>query len=323
MATRRALLAAPAVLAAPALVATPAHAQAEPLRIIASFPPGAALDGIARLLADAAPRHGFGAALVDNRPGANGNIAAGLAARARADGRTLVMAIDTSWTVNPHLYPELGYDPAMLAPVAIAGTFGVVLLAHPSAGISDLAGFAAAARRAPLLYASGGNGSPGHLGMAWLGEALGLPATALEHVPFRGNAQAMAELLSGRVPAGFIALSGAAGHIRAGSLRALAVSTPARMAALPEVPTVAEQGVAGFDLRFAYILAAPAATPPETRAALARFVAEVLASEAGAARLRALATEPESGDGAAASAWIARAKPAWGRVVVATRMQLD
>lgn len=317
MTTRRALL------AAPALLATPARAQGEPLRLLASFPPGAALDAIARLLAEAAPRHGLGAALVDNRPGANGNIAAGLAARARPDGRTLVMAIDTTWTVNPHLYPDLGYDPAALAPVAIAGTFGVVLLVHPAAGITGLAGFIAAARRSPLLYASGGNGSPGHLAMAWLGEALGLPAAALEHVPFRGNAQAMTELLSGRVPAGFIALSGAVEHLRSGALRALAVSTPARMAALPEVPTVAEQGVAGFDLRFAYILAAQAATPEPLRATLARFVAEVLASEPGAARLRALATEPESGDGAAAAAWIARAKPAWGRVVAATRMQVD
>jgi tripartite-type tricarboxylate transporter receptor subunit TctC len=316
--TRRALLGAAATLALPRLAA----AQ-EPMRIVATFPPGAALDGIARLLADAAPRHGLGPAIVDNRPGANGNIAAALVSRTPPDGRTLLFAIDTAFTVNPHIYRGLGYEPAALEPVAMAGTYPVVLLVHPSTGIATLAEFLAAARRTPLLYASAGNGSPGHLAMAHLGHALGLPAGALEHVPFRGNAEAITALLAGQVQAGFIAISGGAAFVTDGRLRALAVSGPTPIPALPNVAPVAAQGHPGFDVRFAYLLMGPRGVPEAAKRGWAEAVRAVFADPASQTRLSGWAVTPETGDAAAGAEWIARNSPRWREVVQASGMRVE
>jgi tripartite-type tricarboxylate transporter receptor subunit TctC len=296
----------------------PARAQGDATRIVASFPPGAALDGVARLLADGASRGIYGrprgAVVVDNRAGANGNIAASLVVRSPADGRTLLLAIDTTFSLNPHLYANLGYDPRELEPVAIAGTYPVVLLAHPSTGIADLEGFVRTTRERPMLYASAGNGSPGHLAMEFLRSSLALPAAALEHVPFRGNAEAMTDLLAGRVQAGFIAVSGGADFVRDGRLRAIAVSGPRRLAMLPEAPTVAESGHPGFDVRFAYLLMAPRGLSAEVRRDWSGLVTAVMAEPTARARLENWAVEPEAGDPDQAAAWIASASERWGRV---------
>ncbi|MCS6931341.1 MAG: tripartite tricarboxylate transporter substrate binding protein, partial [Acetobacteraceae bacterium] len=258
MTHRRALLAAAAALP----LARAASAQ-EATRLVAAFPPGAALDGIARILAEEAAQAGLGTTVVENRPGANGNIVGAHVGRARPDGRTLLFTIDTTLSVNPHLYPDLGYDPAGLQPVALAGTFPLALLVHPGSGITTLSGFVAAARARPLFYTSGGNGSPGHLAMEALRAALGIPQERLEHVPQRGNAEAIQDLVSGRVQAGFLAVSGGAGLVREGRLRPLAISGTRRMALLPEVPTIPEAGgPPGFDIRFAYLLMAPRGLEP-------------------------------------------------------------
>jgi tripartite-type tricarboxylate transporter receptor subunit TctC len=296
-----------------------ALAQVEATRIVAAFPPGAALDGVARLLADGAARGAGGrprgTVVVENRAGANGNIAAALVARAPTDGRTLLLAIDTTFSLNPHLYANPGFDLARdLEPVAIAGTYPVALLVHPSSGIADLSGFLRAAQERPLLYASAGNGSPGHLAMEHLRSTLGLPPAALEHVPFRGNAEAMTDLLAGRVAAGFIAVSGGADFVRDGRLRAIAVSGPRRLAMLPEAPTVAEAGHPGFDVRFAYVLMAPRGVPEAARRDWAGIVAAVFAEPQVRERLTTWAVEPEVGGPAEAGEWIASASRRWGKV---------
>ncbi|WP_372618448.1 Bug family tripartite tricarboxylate transporter substrate binding protein [Falsiroseomonas sp.] len=317
-ATRRALLAAATLLAAPPV----ARAQ-DVMRIVATFPPGAALDGIARLLAEAAPNHGLGNAIVDNRPGANGNIAAAQVARAQPDGRTMLFSIDNTFTVNPFLYRSLGFDPAALEPLAVAGTYPVVLLVHPSSGITDLAGFIAAARRQPLLYASAGNGSPGHLAMAHLGDAVGLPRGALEHVSFRGNAEAIRELVAGRVQAGFIAISGGAALVRDGQLRAIAISGPTPIASMPGVQPVAAQGHPGFDVRFAYLLMAPRGVPPAVKRNAAALVAAVFAQPTTLQRLANWSVTPEHGGAAEAATWIATASRRWQQVVQASGMRVE
>jgi tripartite-type tricarboxylate transporter receptor subunit TctC len=316
--TRRGLLA--AGLAFPAI----ARAQGgDVLRIVSPNPPGGAIDGLARMMADAAPRHGLGSAIVDTRPGAGGNIGAALAARAAPDGKTVLLALDTVFTVNPHVYRDLGFDPAALEPVAFAGTFSVALLVHPATGITTLAGFAEAARQRPLLYVSAGNGSPGHLAMSVLGLQLGLPAGALEHVPFRGAAPATAELVAGRAQAGFITTSAAPGLIADGRVRALAVSGPEPLAGLPGVVPVAAQGHPGFDVRFAHLLMAPRGLPPASAARLLEMTRDVLADPAAQSRFAAWGIVPEVGDAATAAAWIAARRIRWAEVVQGANMRAE
>jgi tripartite-type tricarboxylate transporter receptor subunit TctC len=314
---RRGLLA-----ALPAAAAAPARAQGEVNRILCAFPPGAALDAISRMVAEAAARGPLGTTVVETRAGANGNIAAAQAARARPDGRTLLAVIDVTLSLNPHLYGgRLGFSPEELEPVATIGLFPVVLLVHPASGIGDFAGFLAAARTRSLLYASGGNGSPGHLAMEALRHGFGLPRQGLEHVAFRGNAEAVTELVAGRVQAGFIAIGGGPQFVQDGRLSALAVSGPARAPLLPQVPTVAELGHPGFDLRFAFLLYGPRGMPAARRALWAEAAAEAMA--ANRARIEALGVDAESLGPEATAALVARAHVRWGAVARESGMRVE
>jgi tripartite-type tricarboxylate transporter receptor subunit TctC len=315
-ASRRALLGAAAGLA----VAHRAEAQADVTRIVVNFPPGGALDGTARLVADHAARAGRGTVVVENRPGAGGNLGSAAVARAAPDGKTLLAALDTALTVNPHLFASLGFDRAALVPVANLGTFQLVLLVHPGHPARSLAEFIAAARRQPLFYASGSVGSPGHLAMEHLRQVAGLPKDALEHVPQRGNAEALTALVSGTVPAGFLAIGGGPDLVRSGRLRALAVSGPSRAAVLPEVPTVAESGFPGFDVRIANMLFAPRGTPPAAIAAWSALAHDALSAEAARARLEAWGIEAGTEDPAAL---LAANDARWARVVREAGMRVE
>lgn len=300
-----------------------AAAQSEPLRIIVNFPPGSLGDGLARLLADRIQRDGLGTAVVENRPGAAGNIGAAALARARPDGRTLLISIDTIFTVNPHLYRNLGFDPRAVEPVGMAGHFGLALLVHPSSPARDLRGLLAAARREPVFYCSGGNGSPGHLAMERLRHEAGLPQGAFSHVPMRGNTEALTSLLAGTVQAGFLAIGGGPELARSGQLVALAVSTPDRIPFLPEVPTMIEAGAAGFDVRIGLLLMAPGGTPPSALASWSAALRTVLADPDAQPRFNGWGLQPGYADRATTEAWIATARDRWGRVVRETGMQLD
>ena len=294
-----------------------AKAQAgDAWRIIVNVPPGAALDGTARLIAERAQREGRTPTVVENRPGANGNIGAAAAARARPDGRTVLLSLDTTFTVNPHLYRDLGFDPARdLVPVALVGAFPLVLLVHPSTGIGSFAEFVAAARRTPLFYSSGSIGSPGHLTMENLRQALALPAGALDHAPQRGNAEALTILVSGNVQCGFLAIGGGPDLVRSGRLRALAVSGAARDPALPEVPTLGELGVAGFDARFAIMLMAPRGTPEAAVGEWGALGRAMLADPTTAARFAGWGVTALDGTAASASTWLGTNTARWGAVV--------
>jgi tripartite-type tricarboxylate transporter receptor subunit TctC len=317
MTTRRAL----GMAAAGLLAARGAAAQAEATRIVVNFTPGGALDGTARLLAEHAMREGRGTVVVENRPGAGGNIGAAAVARARPDGRTLLAALDTALTVNPHLYRDVGYDPARdLVPVASLGSFALVLLVHPTHPATTLQEFLAAARRAPLFYTSGSIGSPGHLAMEYLRQSAGLPASALEHVPQRGNPEALTALVSGQVPAGFLAIGGGPDLVRAGRLRALAVSSASRVAVLPEVPTVAESGLPGFEVRVANLILAPRGTPEAVITDWAGLARGAMTGEAAAGRLAGWGIDPPSGDPAA---FVAAATARWSRVVREAGMRAE
>ena len=323
--TRRAALSgAGLALAAPFLPRrTAAQAGGEPWRILVNFPPGGLLDGTARLLAERAQREaGRVPTLVENRPGAGGNIGAAAAARARPDGRTVLASIDTPFTVNPHLYRDLGFDPERdLVPVSLVSSFPLVLLVHPGSGIADLAGLVGAAReKAPLFYTSAGIGSPGHLAMEHLRQGLGLPVGALENVPQRGNTEALTTLLAGTVQAGFLAIGGAPDLVRSGRLCAIAVSGAQRYPALPEVPTVAESGLPGFDVRIATVLMAPRGTPDAAIAEWNALARGLLADPATAPHFANWGVQAEDGTAASAAEWLRAGRERWGQVVRAAGM---
>ena len=316
---RRALMGAGAALALPAA----ARAQGgEAWRIIANFPPGGLLDGTARLLADRAQREGRTPTVVENRSGAAGAIGAAAAARAAPDGRTVLVSIDTPFTVNPHLFRDHGFDAVRdLVPVALLNSFPLALLVHPSNPARDLAGFLAAARAQPMFYASAGIGSPGHLAMEYLRQVTGLPATAFEHVPQRGNTEALTALLAGTVGAGFLAIGGGPALVREGRLRALAVSGPRRDPALPEVPSVAESGFPAFDVRIASLLLAPRGTPAAALEDWGRLARAMLADPATAPRFANWGVQAEDGSAAAAEAWLREGRERWGGVVRSAGIQ--
>ncbi len=315
------------MLAGAALALAPRDAATqggEPWRILVNFPPGGLLDGTARLIAERAQRDGRTPTVVENRPGAGGNIGAAAASRARPDGRTVLLSIDTPFTVNPHLYRDTGFDTARdLVPVALVSSFPLALLVHPATGIMDFAGFIAQARARPLFYTSAGIGSPGHLAMEYLRQAVGLPTGALENVPQRGNTEALTALLGGTVQAGFLAIGGGPELVRTGRLRALAVSGPMRDPALPDVPTVGESGYPGFDVRIATVLMAPRGTPEVAIAEWNALVRGLLADPATAPRFANWGVTAEDGTTTSAAAWIATNRARWGEVVRTAGMRVD
>lgn len=257
-------------LAAPALRAQGAW-PARPLRLVAGGA-GGITDIRARWLAER-----LGAALgqpvvVENNGAAGGNLGAEQVARSAADGYTLLVIHQGTAAINPHLYAQVGYNPlADFAPITRFGYGSLVLTVHPSVAATSLREFLALARQKPnaLPYGSPGNGTPPHLAAELLKRTAGIEAT---HVPFKGGGALMSALLAGHVSWGVEGLTGQLQHIRAGTLRALAVTGARRSQSLPDVPTVAEAGLPGYDYAGWTGIAAPAGTP---RALVERLHAEI------------------------------------------------
>ena len=184
--------------------------------------------------------------MIENRAGAGGNIGADVVAKASPDGYTLGNLLSTTLTVNPNLYKKLPFNPDKdLRPISIITTTGQMLVVHPSMPVHSVAEFvayakAAAAKKEPIAYASGGNGTPGHFAMEYFRLHAGFDAI---HVPYRGNAPMVVDLVAGQVRAGFVSTAGMMDHVRAGRLRGLGVSHVSRAPLAPEVPTIAEVGL--------------------------------------------------------------------------------
>jgi tripartite-type tricarboxylate transporter receptor subunit TctC len=276
--TRRALGA--GILGAAASAALPAAAQgwpARPIRIVVPFPPGGSTDLLARRLAERMTASLGQAVIVENRPGAGGTTGADLVAKSPPDGHTLLLGVTGSNAIAASLFPNLPYDPVRdFAPVSRLVSAPLVLVVNPRHPAQDLAGFIAAARAAaaagPITYATPGNGTAMHLTGEMFAQAARVP---LQHVPYRGSAQAMTDLIAGQVQSAFADVLVSLPHIQAGAHRALAVTSRERHPLLPEVPTVHEAGLPGFEAASWQGLFAPAGTPP---AILARLHAEVAAA---------------------------------------------
>lgn len=244
--------------------ALPAHAQAwpaRPIRLVVPFPPGSSPDIIARLVAEPLAQALGQPIVVDNKPGAGGNLGTGLVAKAEPDGYTFLFTIQGPLVTAPLLSKSLGYDPLKdLVPVTLVATSPNVLVVDPKLGVDTLADFVRVAKqkKGQLNYGSVGNGSAAHLAMESFKARAGLD---IVHVPYQGFPQVVNAILAGQVQAGFMVPGIAIGQVKAGKLKALGVTTLGRFGALPDLPTLVEQGYAGFEAISWQAVLAPARTP--------------------------------------------------------------
>lgn len=306
------------VLAVTALAPLASVAQApafpsKPITLVVPFPAGGPNDILARAIAERVGPALKQTIIVDNRAGATGNIGAQAVVRAAADGHTLLLTLDTAITANPELYGKrMGYDPDKdLKPVTTLGRFSQMLVVNPTSKIADYKQFVEAARK-DLNYASAGNASPGHLTMESLQSLIG---GRLNHIPYRGNAPAVTDLLGGQVPAGFVATPSVAQHLASGRLTALAVSGSKRSKLAPSVPTVTELGVPAATAEFGYVLMVPAATPEPVVQLLNAEFRKAIADPAVVTRLQAMDIEPIAGTSQQAAADLKAGRERWAKVI--------
>lgn len=237
------------------------HAQAawpdKPIRVVLPFPPGGPSDIVMRLAAEKMQATLKQTIVIDNKAGAGGNLGAAEVARAAPDGYTWLWGTDTLVTVNPHVYKALGFKVEDLLPVTIGTQFNQTLVCHPQVGVKTLAELVTKAKATPMSYASGGAGVPGHLSMELLQSMAGFD---MNHIPYKGPAPATQDVIGGQVPCGLLAGPTVLPHVRAGKLVALAVSGSVRSPTLPDVPTIREAGVPGYEANFALAMFAPRGT---------------------------------------------------------------
>ena len=277
-------------LALAAGLATAQTYPTKPIRIVVPWPPGGGTDLVARTVAQKMNETLGQTAVVDNRAGANGIIGADLAAKAPADGYTVLITI-ASHAINPTLYPKLPYDTlADLAPVSLLAEYPFVITVHPSIPAKTIKEFIAIAKSRPgqLSYASSGNGSGPHLGMELFMNMAGI---SMVHVPYKGAGQAMTDLISGQVQVFLNNFLAGMSMIKAGKLRALAVTSAKRSSAASELPTVVEAGVPGYVVTGWYGMFVPAATPAPAVATLHAATVKALRSRDVSERLSNEAAE--------------------------------
>ncbi|MCT9069979.1 Bug family tripartite tricarboxylate transporter substrate binding protein [Cupriavidus gilardii] len=263
---RRQLLTLPFAAGAVAL-ASPWRALAsgypsKPIRMVVPFPAGGPTDIVARPFAQSLGEALKQSVVVDNRGGAGGSIGAGMVATAAADGYTLLMGTVGTSAINASLYKNLSYHPVKdFTPIAAVATAPVAIVVHPGAGIGSLAELVSKAKARPkaINYGSAGNGTPGHLAAAMFCATAHIELT---HVPYKGSAPAVTELLGGQIPLMFDPLQSVLPHIQSGKLKALAITSRQRASVLPDVPTVAESGFAEFEATAWWALFAPAGLAP-------------------------------------------------------------
>jgi tripartite-type tricarboxylate transporter receptor subunit TctC len=230
--------------------------------------------------------------MIDNRGGAGGSVGAEAVAKASSDGYTLLMATVGTHAINPALYKTLPYDAVRdFTPIALVAAAPVAIVVHPSQPATDLAGLVALAKRMPgkLNYGSAGNGTPGHLTGEMFKTAAGID---IQHVPYKGSAPAVTDLIGGQIQMMFDPLQSVVSYVRAGNLRAIAVSSTARSPALPNVPTIAESGYQGFELAAWWGVFAPANLPAAQAIALSGEIERIVRSNAFLDRLGPLGVLP-------------------------------
>ncbi len=296
---RRSLIAlAAAVCMAPLLIST-AYAQDawpnKPIRLVVPFTPGGVTDTSGRLIAENLGKRLGQQVIVDNKPGASGNIGTALVKAAPADGYTLVLGFDGTMVINPHVFSKLQFDTVKdFAPIGKIGDATLILVAHPDVPVKGLADVIALSktRAGGLSFGTSGTGGTPHIA----GELLKIRTGAnLTHIPYKGGGQAMTDVLGGTIPLVYTAVAGAHSHVKSGKLKAVAVSSAQRTSALPEVPTFVESGVPDFVVNSWVGLLAPTGTPAPVIARLNTELNAVLNDPAVREKLRVMGIEPSPG----------------------------
>ena len=295
----------------------------KPIRLVVPFTPGGSTDILARALAPKLAAALGQNVIIDNKPGAGGSLGATDVARAEPDGQTLLMGHIGTLAVNPSIYPKLAYDPVKsFTAVAWVARVPNVLVVNAQAPLRTLKAFVERAKAEPgqMSYSSGGNGSAAHITFEYLKLTT---KTFLLHIPYRGTAPSVTDLIAGQVDATFTGTPAVLPHIKSGRLRALAVSSAERLAALPDVPTVAESGYPGFEADQWYGIVAPAGTPAATVARLNAVINQVLALPELAQQLAVEGAVPTPTTPTAFAELIQREIPRWAAVVRAGNVKPD
>ncbi len=315
-----------AIAAGATCISSAAFAQAfpsKPIRFLVGFAPGGSTDIVARLIAQKMSESIGQQVVVENRPGAGSNIAAEALAKSPPDGHTILACTTGLFAIQPFLFKKLPYDPEKdLLPVTQTGSLPYIIVVHPSLPVQGVRDFVALAKRRPgeLNYASSGVGTASHLSAEYFRTAA---AIAMVHVPYKGTGQAMSDLLGGQVVLMFDQPVSSLPHVKAGKLKVLGISSGKRFPSLPEIPTVAEQGMTGFEAISWSGVCAPGRTPPEIVARLNAEVVKALKSPDVSERLLRDGIEPIGSSPEEFRAHTRREREKWGKVVRDSGAKVD
>jgi tripartite-type tricarboxylate transporter receptor subunit TctC len=311
------------------LAARPAHAQdvypSKPIRLVVPFVPGGVTDSSGRLIADFLGRRLGQQVVVDNKPGASGNIGTAQVVSAAPDGYTLLLAFDGTMVINPHVFAKVPFDTmADFAPVGRIGSAALILAAHPDLPAKTLKELITLSKTGkPLAYGTSGIGGTPHIAGEMLAQRTG---ARLEHVPYKGGGQAMTDAMGGAIPLVYTAVAGAHGHVKSGKLKAIAVPSAHRVASLPDVPTFIESGVPelkDYVVESWVGLMAPAKTPAPVLAKLNTELNAVLNDATVRERLAVLGIEPTPGTPEAFLQQMQHDLAAYGLIVKSAGIKVD
>lgn len=295
----------------------------KPVRVVVTFPPGGSADAVVRMLVPRLTDKLGQPVVVDNRPGAGGNIGLTVVAKAPADGYTLGVGAAGALAANVSLYAQMPFDPAKdLVPVSMLAAIPFVIVGNPSVPAKTQRELIALLKAQPGKWSigHGGNGTAMHLSASLFGQ---MADVKWVEVPYRGSGPAALDALSGQVPLAVVDLPAALQHIKAGKLVAYGVTSPQRLPMLPEVPTVAEAGLAGYDSTGWFGVVAPAGTPPAVIARLNAEITAALGDEAIKSAMRNLGVEPAPGSVEGFDAYIKAETQKWAKVIKAANIKVD